>query len=401
MKITKNLRFCILSALFLLLVLSLFAQDYPKASQEYDISFYSCPRDISPLPLSSRKKVKNIIFMIGDGMGVAHVDSARIKACGANGRLHMERMPVTGLLKTHSHTHLVTDSAAAGTALAAGIKTFNGAISLNPDKKPFLTILEASRNIGKSTGLAVTCAITHATPAVFASHAPSRNDQSDIAPQLLENKVNVLLGGGKEFFIPKSQEGSKRKDERNLISEAKKAGYEVVETKDQMNRVSGNHVMGLFQMGHLKTVDPEPSLAEMTLKALDILSKNKKGFFLMVEGSQIDWAGHANNPEYAIRETLLFDEAVYVALNFAQKSGDTLVVVTADHETGGMSVVEGSLTGEDMKFGWTSKNHSAVQVPVYAFGPRASLFTGVIDNVQVPRKFAEIFKISDFPKIIP
>jgi alkaline phosphatase len=389
------------TAILIFLSLPLFAQDSRKDIKESDIGFYSCATDISPLPLSSKKKVNNIVLMIGDGMSFAHIDSARIKSCGAKGRLHMERMPVTGLVKTYSSSHLVTDSAAGGTALATGVKTYNGAISVNPDKKPLRTILEAARDIGKATGLVVTCSVTHATPAVFASHVPSRKEQNEIATHLLKNKVNVLLGGGWQFFLPKSDTESKRTDDRNLFLEAEKAGYQVVQNKAELDRASGNYLLGLFEKEDMKTVATEPSLAEMTLKAIDILSKNKKGFFLMVEGSQIDWGGHENNPGYTIRQTLLFDEAVYVALDFAKKSGDTLVVVTADHETGGMSVINGSLSGEDMKFGWTSKDHTALQVPLFAFGPRASLFTGVMDNTQVPRKFAEIFKIGDFPRLIP
>lgn len=395
-------RFSILWFIILILLsLPLFAQDYQKDEKQSDIGFYSCPKQIAPLPVSSQKKVKNIILMIGDGMSFAHIDSARIKACGARGRLNMERMPVTGLVKTHSHSHLATDSAAAGTAFATGTKTYNGAISMNPDKKPLLTILEACKDLGKATGLVVTCSITHATPAAFASHVPSRRDQNGIASQLLKNKVNVLLGGGRQFFLPKSEEGSKRNDDRNLFSEAQKAGYLIVDNKDELDRASGNHVLGLFEMEDMKTIAPEPTLAEMTLKALEILSENKKGFLLMVEGSQIDWGAHDNDTGYTNRQVLLFDEAVYVALDFALRNKDTLVVVTADHETGGMSIVDGSLTGEELEIDWATKHHTALQVPLFAFGPRASLFTGVMDNTQVPIKFAEILKIGEFPAIIP
>jgi len=372
------------------------AYENPPESQE-DIGFYSCPIDTSPLPFNYKKKVKNIIFLIGDGMGVSNVDAARIKACGADGRLNMERMPVCGLMKTHSESHLVTDSAAAGTALATGKKSYNGAISVDPKKKPLLSILEAAAKKGLKTGLVVTCTMSHATPAVFASHVESRNDQAEIAPQLIQNRVNILMGGGKEYFVPKSFEGSKRKDERNLLREAEKIGYRILETKDDLDRAKGDLVLGLFQMGALETVSPEPSLPEMTLKAINLLKENKKGFFLMVEGSQIDWANHANDPDYSIRQTLLFDQAVFVALDFALKDKKTLVLVTADHETGGLAVNQGKLNGEDLEIGWTTKHHSASQVPIYAFGPGSLLFTGVLDNTQVPCKFAELLKIKDFP----
>jgi len=344
-------------------------------------------------------QVENIIFLIGDGMGLTQIASARIKNYGGDGKLNIERMPVTGLINTHSAKELITDSGAAGTALATGYKTNNGMISVSPDGKKLLTILEACRDRGMSTGLVVTSTITHATPAVFASHVISRNDEATIASKLLENKVNVLLGGGKMFFLPESESGSGRQDERALLEEAKKIGYSFIQTRKELKEARGNYLLGLFQLEHLTTNSPEPSLAEMTEKAIELLSKNRKGFFLMVEGSQIDWACHDNDSGNTIRQTLLFDEGVKVTLDFALENKRTLVVVTADHECGGMGINAGSMGGNSLSIGWTTEGHTGVPVPVYAFGPQAERFMGLHDNTEVPRFFAQQLGIESFPRI--
>ena len=398
----NNTMFRKLVTIYLVLFLCvpvLFSYENPKEDRDQDISFYSPTREVTTLPLSTKKKVKNIIFMIGDGMGVSQVDAARIRAAGAEGRLNMERMPVTGLAKTHSESHLITDSAAAGTALASGIKTTNGAIGVTSKGEPYATLLEAARDRGMATGLVATSTITHATPASFGSHVKSRKGEAEVAEQLLKNRINVLFGGGKQFFVPQTVAGSKRKDDRDLYAEARSSGYFITETADDLDKARGAYVLGLFQMKELTTFSPEPSLAELTLKAIELLKTGKDGFFLMVEGSQIDWGNHDNKEDNSIRQTLLFDQAVYVALDFALKNKETLVVVTADHESGGMAINEGSLDGKEMEIAWTTKEHTGVQVPVYAFGPKALLFTGVLDDTQIPAKMAGILKIEPFPRI--
>ncbi|MCK5225686.1 MAG: alkaline phosphatase [Planctomycetes bacterium] len=372
---------------------------YPTAKLDVsDISFYQPSSDITPYPVARSKKVKNIIFCIGDGMGLSQVEASRLKAAGSAGVLYMERMPFVGLNRTHSANALVTDSAAAVTALACGIKTNNGILGMAPDKTKYQTILEAAKNKGKRTGLVATCGITHATPAGFASHVKSRNNRAKIAEQMLANKVNVMLAGGWEYFLPKSHLGSKRKDERNLIEEAKSAGYEYIQTPQELSSAKSLYLLGLFQPGALTTNPPEPTLAELAEKAIEVLNCKKKGFFLMVEGSQIDWACHDNNIDNAVKQTLLFDQAVKVAIDFALKDKHTLVVVTADHETGGLTIPGGDLAGKKIDTKWSTGGHSAMDVPIYAFGPRAEIFSGVYDNTDIPKKFAKLFGIKKFPK---
>jgi len=392
-----NFGYLVTISLFVTLIFSITIYGYPQEKPEQDISFYKPVTDISSYPLLKEKGVRNIILLIGDGMGFAQVDAARIRATGADGRLNMERMPVTGFVKTHSANRLITDSAAGGTALSTGFKTNNGVIAMSPDGKNFMTILEAAQKRGMGTGLVVTSNITDATPSIFASHIVSRKSQPEIALQLVKSGVNVLLGGGKEFFIPKSIKESKRGDEQSALDEARARGYLIIDTRQQLTDAKGDHILGLFQMDSLKTTGDEPSLAEMAQKAIALLKPNKNGFFMMVEGSQIDWGCHANNPDYAIRQVLLFDEAVKVALEFATENKDTLVVVTADHETGGLTIIGGNLDGSSLGFTWAKKDHTAVQVPVYAFGPQAILFMGVQDNTDVARKLSIALGIGNFP----
>ncbi|MCX8053914.1 MAG: alkaline phosphatase [Armatimonadetes bacterium] len=333
---------------------------------------------------------KSIILLIGDGMGVGHITAARCAGPGRDGRLAMDNMPVTGLAITHSANALVTDSAAAGTALATGVKTTNGTISQTPDGKPLRSILEVARDMGKSTGIVSTAFITDATPAVFVAHVSRRSQREDIATQMIASGVDVILGGGREYFVPKSAGGG-RSDDRNLLDEARKLGFEVFETAEAMNSSISDRIIGLFAHGSMTSRRPEPTIAEMTSKAISVLARNPKGFFLMSEGAKIDSEAHSNNADGVVREILMFDEAVKVALDFAKKDGSTLVLVTADHSTGGMSVQEPSKENPKFTAGWTSGGHSGDMVPIYAFGPGSELFTGTHDNTEIPRLMAKLW----------
>lgn len=349
-------------------------------------------------PLLPDVPVRNIIMFIGDGMGISHITAYRIHNVGAEGKLNIERMPVTGLLHTQSIDELITDSAAGATALACGFKTRNGMIAILPDNTRVLTILEAARDKGMSTGLVATSSITHATPACFASHVESRDNQTEIARQLVEGNVDILLGGGKRYFIPQSESESKRPDNLDLIARAQEKGYQFVETGEELLKADRNQVLGLFRSGSLKREPPEPTLAEMTAKSIELLSRNTEGFFLMVEGSQIDWGAHDNDLDYMFWEMASFDEAVKVGLDFALEDKHTLVIVTADHETGGLAINDGSFDGSDLEVGWTTGDHTGQPVPVFAFGPHCLRFTGVKENSEIPQIFADLLGIKPFPR---
>ncbi|ENN95724.1 Alkaline phosphatase [Methanocaldococcus villosus KIN24-T80] len=305
----------------------------------------------------SKHKVKNVILLIGDGMGVTQAYIAeRYKQEVENGNLViLTKFKNKGLITTYSESSEITDSAAAGTALLSGYKTYNGMINMKPDGSiPKKTLGELAKKMGKSVGIVTTTRITHATPASVYAHVKSREEEDEIAEQLLEFEPTVAFGGGLEYFIPKDMKDSKRKDNKNLIEEFKKKGYVVVFNKKELENIDinkTNKIIGLFAKSHMAyEVDREnidkykdqPSLAEMTEMALKILEKNPKGFFLMVEGGRIDHACHAHDAKSEIMDTIAFDNAVKVALDFQKKHPDTLIVVTADHETAGMSVGTGT-----------------------------------------------------------
>lgn len=345
------------------------------------------------VPANAAQGPKNVILMIGDGMGPAQVSLARLDS---GKPLSMDSMPVAGFAKTQSANSVVTDSAAAGTALATGHKTNNGMISTLPDGKTTVeTVLEAAHKMGKATGLLTTVAITDATPAAFGSHVPARKDQPRIAPQFLK-KVDVILGGGRQFFVPQSQAGSKRTDNTDVIAQAKADGYVYVDTREGLLSAKGTEILGLFEDAEMTTEAPEPTLAEMSDKAISVLSKDKDGFFVMIEGGQIDRKCHANDAKGAVKQTLDFSDAVRRALDFARKNGNTLVVVTADHETGGLTLLGSEEGGSTITPNFATNHHSACNVPVFAYGPGAAEFAGVLDNTDIPKRIAKLMGVKGF-----
>ncbi|MCG8608716.1 alkaline phosphatase [bacterium] len=364
-----------------------------------------------PLPLVPDTDVKNVIFFVGDGMGISQLAAARIHFAGPDGRLNIERMPVTGLLTTHAVGNLITDSAASATAMASGIKTRNSMVSVDSSGHSIPTILEVARDAGLATGIVTSTQLTDATPAAFAAHVPKRKMQSEIALQLLQSKVNVLLGEGAHFY-PSHDSRSKRKDEADPIAVAKANGYRVVETRGDLLEADANHLLGVFEGILTDRMKPgihpnpnSPSLRELTRKALEILSRNENGFFLLVEEEGTDKGGHANREDYFLHYLKSLDDAVQEALDFAQRDGQTLVIVTADHETGGMNIVQGSHKNRRpefrrcyLEFTWDTDGHTAQPVPLFAFGPHAIRFTGLKDNTEVPKILADLLELKNFPR---
>jgi len=362
---------------------------------------YQPPDDSAPLPIISKDGPHNVILMIGDGMSLSTVSAARLRAVGTTGFLHLDRLPIAGFIRTQPSDRLITDSAAASTAMACGIKTRNRMIGVDPDGTPYTSILLAFKEHGMRGGLVATSTITHATPAGFASSVGSRKDEPLIAEQLITNKVDVLLGGGRALFWPQSHTDSRRTDDHDLIAEAVSQKYQYVSTLEELSAAIGPQVLGLFAVEAMTTRRPEPSLAEMTTRAIEFLNKDRKGFFLMVEGSQIDWANHENDADNSVRQTLSFDMAIGEAIRFAEKDGETLVVVTADHETGGLVIDDGASDGSTLTVSWSSKNHNGGTVPLYAYGPGALHFSGFHENTEIPKTIATLFKIKPFPVILP
>lgn len=340
----------------------------------------------------TEKVPRNIILMIGDGMGVSHVTAARTY----KGQLELEKFKHVGLLLTHAYgKDYITDSGAAATALSTGVKTFYGAIAVGPDSSIVETVLERAKKKGKKTGLVVVCSITHATPASFVAHVPSRRMELQIAEQIAAGETDLLLGGGWGWFLPVDL-GGRRKDGKNLIQSMIQRGYVYVSSDSAyraLNLQSVNRLLGLFSENHVGNAQTrKPSLREMTKTALEFLSRGENGFFLMVEGSQIDWAGHDNNSDQIIIETADFDDAIGEVIRFAQKDNETLVIVTADHETGGYALHGGSLAERKVKGAFTTTHHTGSMVPLFAMGPGAERLTGIMDNTNVGKILMDLLR---------
>lgn len=329
------------------------------------------------------KKPKNIILMIGDGMGLTHVHAA---LTAKNNNLNIARCRYIGLVKTYSSDNYITDSGASGTAIATGVKTKNGAIGVDTSGVAQQSILEIAEEHGKATGLVATCFITHATPAAFIAHNPDRHDYENIALDFLKTDIDVFIGGGKNHFMVRS-------DSLNLIDSLSIRNYQIVYDLISLENINSGKIAGLLYEEHPPPLSQgRPDMLEKaSLKAIEILNQEKDGFFLMIESSQIDWAGHANNTDYLIEETVEFDNTVGKVLDFAEKNGETLVIITADHETGGFSIIDGNYETGEVTGGFSSPNHTGIMVPLYAYGPDAEEFIGIYENTEIFEKMLKSF----------
>lgn len=414
------------------------------------MSFSTLPNGHTPYP------ARNVILFIGDGMGQAHRFAGQLLAAGRTGRLAMDRLPVLGQMNTMcaDPTTFVTDSAAAASAIATGVKTRNGCVAIGPNGARCTTVLELAKRSGRSVGLVSTCQVTDATPAAFGAHVPLRASQSEIARQYIEETgVDVVLGGGAVHWYPFGErlpatmlQSSFRRgigSVGNLVEAARLRGYDVVTDAESLAatiawRANSDPapMLGLFAADELfvqsteglgGSYDPPVSLAEMTSAAIDNLSRNPEGFFLMVEESAIDRMAHHNNAALTLKGVLELDRAVQVALAFAERSPDTLVIVTADHECGGLAVagsldqpypyepggglLDTLLAGEDGPFpvadsdygfviGWATTGHTSAPVPVTAVGPGAEGVRGFIENTDLFHVMVDAMATADMRRAL-
>jgi alkaline phosphatase len=292
---------------------------------------------------------KNIVILFADGVSATQLEVARY----ASRHLRNQGLAITdtvlkegtiGVMTSHAHEALATDSAAAGSAMATGVKTTIGTIAMSPDGRPVRTVMEAAKAKGKRIGLVTTATVYDATPAAFSVHAKSRRDHEGIVDQYLGLEPDVLLGGGSDYFLPAGAPGGKRKDGRDVIAAFRAKGYQVARDTQELRAAAGPRLLGLFaeeDMDHEidRHAAREPSIAEMTEAALRVLSQdNRNGFVLLLETENTDTAGHRNDIAALIRDLWIFDRAVELALEFYRKApGETLLLVTGDHETGGLS----------------------------------------------------------------
>ncbi|MEI6508681.1 MAG: alkaline phosphatase [Bacteroidota bacterium] len=331
-------------------------------------------------------KPKKVIFLIGDGMGLAQISGAMSFYDGVNA---FERFKVIGFSKTSSDDNYVTDSGAGATVFSIGKKTFNGAIGVDKDSIAHENIFEMMKKKNAATGVVVTSSVTHATPACFYAHVSSRKSEFDIAEFLLKGKCDIAIGGGMKFFVS-------RNDKRNLFDELKAKGYSIFsDTSLPFQNINASKLIYTLSWDGMKKAQEGRSgyLKNASLLAMKNLDKNPEGYFLMVEGSQIDWGGHANDFDYMKSELIDFNEAINVALDYAIKDGNTLVVVTADHETGGLSLIENKSNKKTFKSNYSTGGHSGIMVPVFAFGPGSEEFQGIYENTAIHDKFKQLLNL--------
>jgi alkaline phosphatase len=334
---------------------------------------------------TGRSKTKNIILFIGDGMGAAQLYAGMTVS---NQPFTLEKFPYSGFSKTFSADNYITDSAAGGTAISSGEKTNNGMIGVRPDSTLLTSIIEFVHKKGFSTGVISTSSITHATPASFVSHNSGRGNYEDIAKDFLNGTLDLFIGGGEDHF-------RKRKDGKDLTVDLKSQGFDVVYTLEDMKNSKSDKLAGMIAKVHMPKVSEgrDGALEEMTRKAIEILGKNKNGFFLLVEGSMIDWGAHDKNIDYVVEEMIDLDKAIGVAYEYAKTDRTTLVVVTADHETGGLTLTGGSLSDHKVKANFSVDDHTSVMVPIFSYGPGAERFSGIHDNTFFMDEFMRSLKI--------
>ncbi len=344
--------------------------------------FNSC--DAFSQNIKIKKTTKpNVILLIGDGMGLSQLSSVFYYGDKTPA---VSKFTEIGLINTSSATDIVTDSGAGGTAFSCGIKTYNNTIGMNTDTLKVKNITELLSEKKYNTGVISTSAITHATPACFYAHVKSRKMENEIAQQLVSSDIDFFAGGGMQFF-------SNRVDSVDVLKALSDNGFIINNDKNKPLNQEKKYGFLLAEKAMPEMTNGRGDfLPEYTKLALEYFAEKGKNFFLMVEGSQIDWAGHKNNAEYLIAEMLDFDKAVGVALDFAEKDKNTLVIVLADHETGGFTLAADGKDYNTIKPSFASKEHSTSLIPVLAFGPGSEKFSGIYQNIDIFHKILELTK---------
>ena len=357
-----------------------------QKEQEVPIFYYSTPNtyDIVKVEQPAQDaEIRNIIFMIGDGMGLEQVSCAWVLN---HGKLNLDNMPVIGLSRTYCANMLITDSGAGGTALASGHKTNYDHIGVLPDTTDLSSILVYAAAAGKSTGVAVTCHFADATPCDFCCHNEYRYNQEDLIADYVNCGVDYLSGGGTDWFTVN------RTDGRNIINEMAAAGYHVALNEEELNNAE-LPVIGILSPDNLPVAEERGDLFRHTVaRALDLLSKNENGFVMMIEGSCIDDWLHGNDIHYAMEELLDFDRTLGDVLEWAAKDGHTLVVVAADHATGCLTLRDGSIEEGTIGVSFASESHNGIAVPFYAWGPGSAQFTGIHENAEYGQMLIDLVK---------
>jgi len=370
---SMKLRLLTLSIISLFLTQFSFSQQYGKMQTFTNLK----PYKVDSLHSQSDGEIKNVILMIGDGMSLMHVYTAWT---ANRGRLWLDNAEAVGLSKTYCLDRLITDSGAGGTALSSGQKTNYHSVGVDSLGKPLESLCTLAHQLKKSAGIAVTCRLWDATPADFCGHNINRDEELDLIADYVDADVDYVFGGGAELFV-------NRPDKRDIFDELKEKGFQLPKTWEDLAKIKSGKV---FAVPYPKDT-PVPAergdlLARASIKGMNLLNQNPNGFFMMIEGSQLDDYGHSNNLDLLMQETLDFDQTVGAVMKWAAKEKGTLVIVTADHETGGLTLLGGSIAQGTVECRFSTNSHSGVMVPVYAFGPGSHLFTGLYENTAIYHK---------------
>lgn len=357
------------------------AAQFNSPAQTY---VFDKPYKVEKIAPPKGKKVKNVILMIGDGMSLAHMYTAWT---ANRGQLWLENAQYTGLSKTWCTNRLVCDSGSGGTALATGQKTCYHAVGTDPQGNPLTTLCDLAKAKGKSAGIAVTCRLWDATPCDFSCHNLDRDKEQELIGDYPTSGLDYAFGGGAKYF-------TNRVDGRDIFKELEANGYHVSRTWDDLAAWKSGKVFAVpYDVDTPLPDERGDLLARASLKGIELLNQNRNGFFMMVEGSQLDDYGHFNQLDLLMKETLDFDQTIGKMMKWAAQDGETLVVVTADHETGGLTLVDGNKDEGKVTCCFSTKSHSGVMVPVYAFGPGSEQFSGIMENTDIFKKIKALMKL--------
>lgn len=354
--------------------------------EEAPVGGLARPADVE-VPELANQPVRNVVLVVADGMGVAQATAARLRAFGPAGRFLFERFPVIGLMVTEPSDTLVTDSDAGATAFASGEKTANGRVGTAPDGRPLVSWLERGAAAGRLTGIVTSTQVYDATPASFYAHVDRRRDYDAILDSLAVAPLDLVAGGGREQFEPESA-GGRRTDGRDLLAEARARGTLVVTDTTGLASADRLPLWAIYPGGRLGAEPLRPDVAELTARALELLAaeadRREAGFLLVVEEEEVDSGAHHNDLERMTAGALRLDRALERIVAFAAGRGDTLVVVVADHSTGGLTIDQSS-DAETIRVAWASGRHAGEPVPYYVWGPAAAAaeFGGLIDNTDL------------------
>lgn len=365
---------------------SLFGQD--ESGQENQKKSYTGTQSYETVRVNpvKGKKTKNVILMIGDGMGMVQVSAAWV---ANRGNLNIDNCTYTGFSRTWCANRLITDSGAAGSAMATGHKTNYHCIAVDTIGNPLPSLTDLAYEKGLKTGIVVTSKLTDATPASFCANNKSRSKEEEIAADFLNSNVDYFFGAGRDKF-------NKRSDNRDLLNEMKQKGYQICSGWNETSKITQGRVFSVMEGDRLPYAGDRADLfSEACLHAINLLNKNNKGFFAMFEGSLIDGFGHSNNLPGLIKEVLDFDQTLGKILQWAENDGQTLIIVVADHETGGLTLQNGDLKSGRVNADFSTKGHSGIMVPVYAYGPGSQKFSGIYENTEIFDKIVELLDLEN------